>query len=115
MPVLFGIFFHFSIEGGEPSPMDNPEISTLQLKACYDEQGLLLRYPSRKSLRPPVLARLAEAFEPNRDYTEKEVNAIISRSIAFSDVELLRRELIEAHLLSRLRDGSRYWREQASL
>lgn len=49
------------------------------------------------------------------DISEKEVNAIISQNIAFSDVELLRRELIEAHLLSRLRDGSRYWKEQASL
>ena len=93
--------------------MDNSEKE--RLKGCYDEQGLLLRYPSKKSLRPLVLARLAQHFEPNRNYTEKEVNAIIAQTIAFSDVELLRRELIEARLLNRLRDGSRYWKEQASL
>lgn len=93
--------------------MDNSENE--RLKGCYNEQGLLLRYPSKKSLRPLVLARLAEQFEPNRDYTEKEVNAILSQNIAFSDVELLRRELIEARLLNRLRDGSRYWKEQVSL
>lgn len=95
--------------------MDNSEKALAQLKGCYDETGLLLRYPSKKSLRPLVLARLAERFEANRAYTEKEVNAIISQSIAFSDVELLRRELIEAHFLNRLRDGSKYWKEQVSL
>lgn len=91
--------------------MDNSEKELSKLKFCYDEQGLLLRYPSKKGLRQAVLAKLAAHFQPGRDYTEKEVNAIISQHIAFSDVELMRRELYEAHFLNRLRDGSKYWKE----
>ena len=76
----------------------------------YDEQGLLIRYPSKKPLRQPILSKMAESFLFGRDYTEKEVNAVIQAHIAFSDIELIRRELIEGQYLARLRDGSKYWR-----
>ena len=76
----------------------------------FDEEGRLKSYPAKKSLRVPVLARVAEGFTEGKDYTEKEVNAILRELIAFSDVELIRRELIEAGLLVRLPDGSRYWK-----
>lgn len=81
------------------------------LRPFYDDEGRLLRYPSRRSLRLPVLTAIARGFEPGRDYTEKEVNGVIRAAIAFDDVELIRRELFEHRLLRRLRDGSRYWRE----
>ena len=55
--------------------------------------------------------QLAEQFEMDTDYTEKEVNEIIKSQIAFSDVELIRRELFQERFLNRLRDGSRYWKE----
>ena len=82
-----------------------------RLAACYDEAGRLCRYPGRKHLRPYVLGKIAEGFETGRTYTEKEVNAIIGDCISFSDVELIRRELIENRLLLRKRDGSAYWRD----
>ena len=60
-----------------------------------------------------MLERVGTAFEEGRDYTEKEVNAIIRERFAFSDVELIRRELFEAHMLGRLPDGSKYWKNKA--
>ena len=78
----------------------------------FDEEGKLKSYPAKRSLRIIVLSRLAEGFEEGRDYTEKEVNAVIRERIAFSDVELVRRELCEAKLLSRLPDGSKYWKNK---
>lgn len=89
-----------------------PEEYRKKLENCYNADGQLLRYPSKRTLRPFVLARMAENFEFGRDYTEKEVNAIIKANIAFTDIELIRRELFEAGLLDRLRDGSRYWKSE---
>jgi hypothetical protein len=55
-----------------------------------------------------VLEYLQTAFEPGTTYTEKEVNLIISRFNP--DFAGLRRDLVDAGLLQRERDGSRYWR-----
>lgn len=76
----------------------------------YDSQGRLSRLPSKQPLRVMTLTRIADCFETGRNYTEKEVNAIISQNISFSDVELVRREMIQLQLMGRLRDGSAYWR-----
>lgn len=76
----------------------------------YDENGLLTQYPTKRPLRQIALSRIAERFASGADYTEKQVNAIIAEQIAFSDVELIRRELFEGGYLDRLRDGSKYWR-----
>jgi hypothetical protein len=57
-----------------------------------------------------VLDYLLAAFEPGVSYTEKEVNGILHRFN--QDVAGLRRDLIDAGLLSRERDGSRYWRPE---
>ena len=62
-------------------------------------------------MRAIVLGKIAEGFEIGRTYTEKEVNSLIASFISFSDVELIRREMIENKLLFRIRDGSAYWKE----
>ena len=76
----------------------------------FDETGRLKQYPSRKPVRELVLRRIAQRFASGRDYSEKEVNQIIREQIVFSDIEMIRRELIEHGILSRERDGSRYWK-----
>lgn len=78
----------------------------------YNEEGLLTQYPTKRPLRQIVLRRIAEQFAFDKDYTEKEVNRIIRDQIAFSDVELIRRELYQERFMDRLKDGSKYWREQ---
>lgn len=77
----------------------------------YDEEGRLLQYPANKNIRILVLEKLAECFTYEKNYTEKEVNDIIRQNIAFSDVELIRREMFQLKFLGRLRDGAEYWRE----
>ena len=78
----------------------------------FDNTGLLKQYPAKKPVREIVLQCFADLFEYGRDYSEKEVNQIIREHIAFSDIELIRRELIEYAFLNRERNGSRYWRPQ---
>ena len=81
------------------------------LENYYDSNGLLKQYPSKKPLRDIILKRIGEQFEYNKDYKEKEVNEIIRKNIIFNDVEMIRRELYNNHILNRLKDGSKYWKE----
>lgn len=77
----------------------------------YNAEEKLIQYPSKRPMRMIALGKIAECFETDRQYSEKEVNEIIKGKIAFSDVELIRRELFQFKILGRLRDGSRYWLE----
>lgn len=76
------------------------------------KEGKILQYPSKKSVRPYVLAYIAGKFTEGEKYTEKQVNEIIRNNIEFSDHELIRRELFTYRYLNRLRDGSAYWLEE---
>lgn len=55
-----------------------------------------------------VLEYVLAAFEPGVTYTEKEVNSVIRRFD--EDTSGLRRDLVDAGMLARERDGSKYWR-----
>lgn len=87
------------------------------LKNHMDAEGRLKTWPSagkHKALQGLALQFLAEKFEVGRVYTEKEVNAILNQHHTFEDHALLRRELFEAGLLNRQKDGSQYWRTAAT-
>lgn len=77
-----------------------------------DEDGKIRQLPSKEMPRRLILNYLAAKFVCGKDYTEKQVNAIISEWHTFNDYFILRRELIEHKLLSRTTDGSRYWKEK---
>lgn len=79
------------------------------LRRYMDGTGLLTMLPHRQQDRAAALELIAAQFAPGRDYSEKEVNAIIKAQIAFDDFVTLRRELYNMHLLNREPDGSRYW------
>ena len=57
-----------------------------------------------------ILEYILAAFEPGAVYTEKEINTILLRFN--EDVSGLRRDLVDAGMLSRERDGSKYWRPE---
>jgi excisionase family DNA binding protein len=69
----------------------------------FDPTGRLRALPARRSLRRPVLERLAAAFEPDRTYPEREVNAVLRRF--HDDVASLRREMVAERLFVRSRSG----------
>lgn len=86
-----------------------------KLSHYYDETGRLKQYPTKRPLRTIILHRIAKSFAEGKEYTEKEVNKIILLNISFSDVELIRREMIESALLHRTLDGSKYWKNAETL
>ncbi len=87
------------------------QLYTKKLDNYFDSNGKLLQYPSKRPMRIIVLIKIVEQMEESRKYTEKEINEIIRSHIAFSDIELIRREMYQYKLLGRLRDGSEYWVE----
>lgn len=82
-----------------------------KLQKYYDADGKLLQYPPKRPMRILALLPIVEKLDPTARYTEKEINELIRSSIAFGDIELLRRELYQYKLVDRLRDGSAYWAE----
>jgi len=84
----------------------------INIDRFLDNEGRMAQLPKKRVTRLALLSHLAEKFVPGKDYTEKEVNAICDKWHTFGDFFLLRRELVEAKLLFREKDGSRYWRER---
>ena len=78
-----------------------------------DNQGRVVDWPSRKFQDAQMAVRqyLASKFEVGKQYTEKEVNALLNEWATFGDWALLRRELFMHEMLHRLKDGSAYWVE----
>lgn len=90
-----------------PAP-DLDEKSRKVLAACLNPDSTIKQLPPQPAKLKVILAYLVQAFTPGLDYTEKEVNTILRRF--HIDVSGLRRDLVDAGMLARERDGSRYWR-----
>jgi hypothetical protein len=93
-----------------PGYVPAPELdaqSKKVLKAYLNADGSIRQIPAQPKLQV-ILNYLLQAFAPNTNYTEKEVNQILRRF--HEDTAGLRRDLVEAKLLDRISDGSRYWR-----
>jgi len=74
-----------------------------------DEDGKITKLSRKHSFKIATLQYLADKFEANRYYTEKEVNAICEKWHTFGDFFILRRELIDYGLLQREANGAHYW------
>jgi hypothetical protein len=74
----------------------------------FRADGSLKMIPTQKKKIIAILQYLCEAFNLHVDYSEKEVNAILSRY--HPDTTTIRRYLIDFGFLARKRDGTRYWR-----
>jgi hypothetical protein len=80
-----------------------------ELRRFLDSRARVTNWPSKQKDRLMVLDYLASKFEANTEYSEREINAIITRYHAYDDHATLRRELYDYGYLHRARDGSRYW------
>lgn len=87
------------------------EKSRKVLKAHLNADGSIKQVPLQPAKLKPILDYLIQYFEFDRDYTEKEVNTVIRRFN--EDTAGLRRDLVDAGMLARESDGSKYWRVKA--
>ena len=93
--------------GYEPAPELDSAVKKI-LKAHLYADGSLRQIPSQPAKLRVILAYLIQSFETEKDYSEREVNQVLRRFHA--DIAGLRRDLVDANLLARESDGSRYWR-----
>lgn len=82
----------------------------IDIRRFLNDSGKITQLSQKIIFRVATLRYLAEKFETNRYYTEKEVNSICEEWSTFGDFFILRRELIDNGLLCREPDGSCYWK-----
>ncbi len=75
-----------------------------------DEHGRITRWSSKLKDQQVMLEYLAAKFTPERVYNEREVNELLQQWYLDADYVLVRRSMVDAGLLSRTKDGARYWR-----
>ena len=81
-----------------------------KILATHFKQGLsgaLASYPLKEKKRVAIIRHIATFFDTNKNYTEKEINAILKPF--YDDYVLLRRHLIDYGFMDRTKDGSAYW------
>ena len=71
--------------------------------------GRLKTIPSQRKKLEAILRYVVKSFEPDVQYSEKQVNEILSHF--HEDTASLRRELVGNDLLNRTSDGETYWVE----
>ena len=86
------------------------EKSKKVLKAHLNPDGSIKQIPAPPKLQV-ILNYLVQFFEFDTIYSEKEVNTIIKRFN--EDSAGLRRDLVDAGMMARESDGSKYWRVQS--
>ncbi|WP_247881931.1 DUF2087 domain-containing protein [Brucella intermedia] len=84
--------------------------SVERVARCFDKDGVLTRFPSKRSDQISVLWVLWSRLPARTKLTEAEVNALMKAWHSFGDHALLRREICDAGLVSRTRDGRVYIR-----
>jgi hypothetical protein len=70
--------------------------------------GILTSWPSKHKKLLVIIRWLATLFEPDRMYSEGEVNAVL-KPIYAEDYISLRRDLVDLGYLRRERGGGKYW------
>ena len=95
-------------------PADDSWIDTLDVDddarkvlRAYTSNGRLVRIPSKEKKWLVILDWLAGRFEPDRRYTEKQVNEMLLE--VHEDYATLRRDLISYGYMRRERGGGDYW------
>jgi hypothetical protein len=84
---------------GKASVGDRSERDRNKVIKDFFKGQKLKQIPAQRKKRVVVLQHLLARFEPNRDYTEREVNAILKE--AYDDVATLRRELVDYGFMTR--------------
>lgn len=84
------------------------------LKGYRDDSGKFDRLPGKRQKKnlDLMIKYLAEQFDKNRKYSEKEVNDILNQHHSFNDPATLRRLLFGTGIMQRTLDGRSYWLTQ---
>jgi len=76
----------------------------------FSAEGIMQRWPNKTSVQRLALAAVWMQLPARKSMTEPEVNVAIQSAAQFGDHVLIRRALIENHMITRARDGTDYRR-----
>ena len=103
----------FAGQRGSYTPAPDLDDKTRKVLAAHlNADGSIRQIPHQPVKLRVILDYIVAVFTPGANYTEKEVNTILRRF--HLDVASLRRNLVDAGLMQRESDGSRYWRSPRS-
>jgi len=85
-------------------------MKTFNIEKLLDDENKIKRWPKKLIEKEVVIGYLANQFDFNSNYSEGDINLILKEHHSFDDIALLRRELIGRNYLSRIDNGSKYWR-----
>jgi hypothetical protein len=99
----------------EPVEADDAWISALgwskedqQVLREHTRGKKILHLPAKLKKSEVIIRWLATLFEPERMYTEREVNEVL-KAVYAEDFVSLRRDLVDLGYLRRERGGGKYW------
>lgn len=78
------------------------------LRSFLNSEGKVIAFPAKRKMKVYTLFYLAQHFEPNKEYTEREANDLLRGWHTFVDPATLRRELYDYGFLDRSGDGKLY-------
>jgi predicted transcriptional regulator len=102
-----------SAENARAAAPDARSEQPLILRRFLDAQGRVTTWPARRQDQELVLDYLVAKLASDRQYAEREVNAILLQWHTYGDPATLRRDLYDSRRLDRTPDGARYWRMSA--
>ena len=82
------------------------------LRHFLDDRGRLTQFPAKRSMKLLACQYLATKVAPDRRYTERELSDLLDDWMTFHDPATLRREMYDAHLIDRDKNGASYWLEK---
>lgn len=97
-------------DGALPRAAAGVDVDAFDRRVVRDfsrRDGTLREIPAQQKKLQAVLRHIARQFQPGRDYSERQVNAVLAGF--HPDIASLRRGLISYGLLAREADGGRYW------
>ena len=87
-------------------------MSQSDISSFLDHRGRVTALPKKAEPRHATFSYLADKFEYDKTYSQKEVNDILKEWHTFDDWALLRREMFDRGFFERRPNGSEYTRKK---
>ena len=94
-------------------PAETPDLARVQTALRhFDAAGKMISWPARTAVQHLCLWALWSRLPRGQSLTERQISALLTQWHAFQDPAILRRTMVELHLVSRSPDCRDYQRQE---